>query len=201
MDYNGSRTEAKYWMYRIRYDDWEAWYAAVAFPHSNKIDLLVQKYQEFNRNSVVVFRQLIVIFDRKCEKCNLYYIMYESSMRSAINIRNSYSINHVLKSFEEIYHYHNILQVLKLDIRTLHNRTRVSNKTEMVFYIDVTKGLLEDPMEISPSFIETIFVQLTIYAYISTKILSIYINKQIWKLDKATCKFVMMLKFITTAYI
>ena len=79
-------------------------------------------------------------------------------MRSAINIRNSYSINHVLKSFEEIYHYHNILQVLKLDIRTLHNRTRVSNKTEMVFYIDVTKGLLEDPMEISPSFIETIFV-------------------------------------------
>ena len=41
-DYNGSRTEAKYWMYRIRYDDWEAWYAAVAFPHSNKIDLLVQ---------------------------------------------------------------------------------------------------------------------------------------------------------------
>ena len=69
MDYNGSRTEAKYWMYRIRYDDWEAWYAAVAFPHSNKIDLLVQKYREFDRNSVVVFRQMIVIVDRKCEKC------------------------------------------------------------------------------------------------------------------------------------
>ena len=66
MDYNGSRTEAKYWMYRIRYDDWEAWYAAVAFPHSNKIDLFVQKYREFDRNSVVVIRQMIVIFDRKC---------------------------------------------------------------------------------------------------------------------------------------
>ena len=81
MDYNGSRTEAKYWMYRIRYDDWEAWYAAVAFPHSNKIDLLVQKYREFDKNSVVVFRPMIVIFDRKIEKCILYYIMYESSMR------------------------------------------------------------------------------------------------------------------------
>ena len=90
MDYNGSRTEAKYWMYRIRYDDWEAWYAAVAFPHSNKIDLLVQKYQEFNRNSVVVFRQLIVIFDRKCEKCDLYYIMYESGMRFSLLHRYKY---------------------------------------------------------------------------------------------------------------
>ena len=77
---------------------------------------------------------------------------------TAKNIRNSYFVNHALESFEEIYHYHNILQVLQLDIRTLHNRTWVSNKTEMVFYIDVTKGLLEDPMEISPSFIETIFV-------------------------------------------
>ena len=79
-------------------------------------------------------------------------------MLIATNIRNSYFINPVPNSFEEIYHYHNILQVLQLDIRTLHNRTRVSNKTEMVFHIDVTKGLLEDPMEISPSFIETIFV-------------------------------------------
>ena len=101
MDYNGSRTEAKYWMYRIRYDDWEAWYAAVAFPHSNKIDLLIQKYREFDKNPVATFRQMIIIFDRKCEKCDLYYIMYESGMRFSLfevimyapyiatNIRNS----------------------------------------------------------------------------------------------------------------
>ena len=84
MDYNGSRTEAKYWMYRIRYDDWEAWYAAVAFPHSNKIDLLIQKYREFDKNPVATFRQMIIIFDRKCEKCDLYYIMYESGMRFSL---------------------------------------------------------------------------------------------------------------------
>ena len=86
MDYNGSRTEAKYWMYRIRYDDWEAWYAAVAFPHSNKIDLLVQKYREFDRNSVVVFLKMIVILIKNVK--SVIDTIY--CMNPATSIRNSY---------------------------------------------------------------------------------------------------------------